>query len=77
MIQQTLNEIERITGLKLILCEDFAGIKNHNGRNYFNVILKTKYWISQEVDVLERYSNKYKKITIEPNGEKRIAIFLL
>jgi hypothetical protein len=77
MIQETLNEIERITGLKLILCEDFAGIRNHNGRNYFNISLKTQYWISQEINVLERYSEKYKKITIEPNGEKRIAIFIL
>ena len=77
MIQQTLNEIERVTGLKLILCKDFIGIRNQNGKNYFNVIIKTKYWISQEVDILERYSNKYKKITIEPNGDKRIAIFIL
>lgn len=77
MIQQTLNEIEIVTGLKLILCKYFSGIRNQNGKNYFNVIIKTKYWISQEVDILERYSNKYKKITIEPNGDKRIAIFIL
>ena len=38
-IPETLEMIKEQTGLELELCDYFTGIKEHNGRKYFNVIL--------------------------------------
>ena len=75
MIQKTLKLIKEQTGLDLKLCPDFTGIKEHNGRKYFNVILSQRTSESKEYDKLKRFADKYKLILVEPNGLTRVAIF--
>lgn len=72
MIDQTLKLIKEQTGLNLILCDYFTGIKEHK---YFNVILNQRISESKEYDLLKRFADKYKLISVEPNGLKRIAIY--
>jgi len=74
-IHETLELIREQTGLKLELCDYFTGIKEHNGRKYFNVILSQRTGESKEYDVLKRFADKYKLISVEPNGLKRVAVF--
>jgi hypothetical protein len=38
-IPETLETIKEQTGLVLNLCDHFTGIKEHNGKKYFNIIL--------------------------------------
>ena len=74
-IPETLELIEEQTGLKLELCDYFTGIKEHNGRKYFNVILSQRTSESKEYDTLKRFADKYKLILVEPNGLNRVAVF--
>ena len=74
-IPEILELIEEQTGLKLELCDHFTGIKEHNGRRYFNVILSQITSESKDYDTLKRFADKYKMISVEPNGLKRVAIF--
>jgi hypothetical protein len=75
MIIKTLKLIEKQTGLKIKLCPHFNGIKTHNGKKYFNIILNEKISESKEFDKIKRFAKKYKTIDIEPNGLKRLSIF--
>ena len=70
-----LELIKEQTGLKLELCDCFTGIREHNGRKYFNVILPQRTSESKEYDILRRFAEKYKLISVEPNGLKRVAVF--
>ena len=74
-IPETLELIKDQTGLELELCDYFTGIKEHNGRKYFNVILSQRTSESKEYEVLKRFADKYKLISVEPNGVKRVAVF--
>ena len=74
-IPETLELIKEQTGLQLELCDYFTGIKEHNGRKYFNVILSQRTSESKEYEVLKRFADKYKLISVEPNGVKRVAVF--
>ena len=74
-ISETLEMIKEQTGLELELCDYFTGIKEHNGRKYFNVILSQRTSESKEYDTLKRFADKYKLISVEPNGLKRVAVF--
>ena len=74
-ISETLALIKDQTGLDLELCDYFSGVKKHNGRKYFNVILAQKTSESAEYEVLKRFADKYNLISIEPNGVNRVAIF--
>ena len=74
-VPETLELIKEQTGLNLELCDYFTGIKDHNGRKYFNVILSQRTSESKEYDTLKRFSEKYKLISVEPNGLKRVAVF--
>jgi hypothetical protein len=74
-IPETLELIKEQTGLKLELCDYFTGIKEHNKRKYFNVILPQRTSESKEYDILKRFADKYKLISVEPNGLKRVAVF--
>ena len=74
-IPETLELIKEQTGLELELCDYFTGIKEHNGRKYFNVILSQRTSESKAYEVLKRFADKYKLISVEPNGVKRVAIF--
>jgi len=74
-IPETLELIKEQTGLRLELCDYFTGIKEHNGRKYFNVILSQRTSESKEYDTLKRFADKYKLISVEPNGLKRVSVF--
>ena len=74
-ISDTLDLIKDQTGLDLELCDYFTGIKEHNFRKYFNVILSQRTSESREYYTLKRFADKYKVISVEPNGLKRAAIF--
>lgn len=73
-ISDILDLIKEQTGLELELCDYFTGIKEHNGRKYFNVILSQRTSESKEYDKLKRFADKYKLILVEPNGLKRAAV---
>ena len=75
-IPETLDLIKEQTGLKLNLCDYFTGMKEHNGQKYFNVILSQRTSESQDFDKLKRFAEQYKLIKVEPNGLKRVAVFL-
>ena len=75
-ISETLDLIKKQTGLTLELCDYFTGIKKHNERKYFNVILSQRTSESKEYDILKRFADKYKLISVEPNGLNRISIFI-
>jgi hypothetical protein len=74
-IPETLELIKEQTGLKLELCDYFTGIKEHNERKYFNVILPQRTSESKEYGILKRFADKYKLISVDPNGLKRVAVF--
>jgi len=71
-----LDLIKEQIGLELNLCDYFTGIKEHNGQKYFNVILSQRTSESQDFDKLKRFAEQYKLIKVEPNGLKRVAVFL-
>lgn len=75
MVEKTLNLIKEQTGLNLQLCEQFSDIGIYDGRKYFNVILKERISESQEYAILERFAEKYKLVSVQPNGVFRVAIF--
>lgn len=77
IIQKTLDLIKKQIGIDLDLCEDFPGIKEHFGLKYFNVILNERLSDSNDFEKLVRFSNKYNIIRVEPNGLKRVSIFIL
>jgi hypothetical protein len=74
-IHETLELIKNQTGLELELCDNFTGLKEHKGRKYFNVSLPQRTSESKEYDTLKRFASKYKSISVEPNGLKRVAVF--
>lgn len=74
-ISDTLDLIKNQTGLDLELCDYFTGIKEMNGRKYFNVILNQRTSESAEYDLLKRFADKYNLISIEPNGLRRVSVF--
>jgi uncharacterized protein YebE (UPF0316 family) len=75
-IYNVLDLIKEQTGLELELCDYFTGIREHNGRKYFNVILSQRTSESKEYDKLKRFADQYKIISVEPNGLRRVSIFL-
>lgn len=75
-IEYALKLIKDHTGLKLKLCDHFTGINTYNERRYFNVILSERISESLEYALLCSFANKYKLISVEPNGVKRIAVYL-
>jgi hypothetical protein len=76
MINETLDLIKKQTGLDLQLCDYFTGIKENEKGKYFNVVLKNHVSDSKEFDLLQKFADKYKLISVRPNGYKRIAIFI-
>jgi hypothetical protein len=76
-IETSLQMIKEQTGLNLKLDAHFSGIKEHKSKKYFNVELDTPVFCSTEYNRLLAYSSKYKTIKVEPNGQKRLAIFIL
>ena len=74
-ISDTLNLIKEQIGLELQLCDYFTGIKEMNGRKYFNVILLERTSESKDYDLLRRFAKKHKLISVEPNGLNRVSVF--
>lgn len=75
MIQETLKLIKEQIGLDLELCDYFTGLHTFNNRKYFNVLLSQRTSESEEFQLLSTFADKYKLISVEPNGLKRVAIF--
>jgi len=75
-IEDTLKLIKEQTGLELKLCSYFTGLRKHNKKEYFNVELPKNTSESIEYKILKRYSEKYNIISVEPNGAKRLAIYI-
>lgn len=73
-IEKMLCEIKELTGLSLVTCDYFTGLKNHNGKQYFNIMIDSPVYISKEYDALSSISRKYKKFSVEPCGHKRLSI---
>jgi len=76
IIIKTLELIKEQTGLCLKLCDYFTGINEHNGIKYFNVILEKKTSESKDYDLLKGFSQKYKTISVEPNGLNRVSVYI-
>lgn len=76
MIAQALEMIHAHTGLSLTLCDYFPGIREYNGRPYFNVLLSERNSESGEYTRLQRFAQQYNLIQVEPNGVSRVAVFL-
>lgn len=74
-IPETLTWIKNQTGLALQPCDYFTGIRKHNGRKYFVVLISDRISDSKEYDTLKRFADKNKIISVEPSGFKRVAIF--
>ncbi len=76
MITETLQLIKQHTGLDLTLCDYFTGVQKSYHGDYFNVILTDPIFASREHTILERFADQYGLIQVEPNGYKRLAIFV-
>lgn len=76
MIQSTLKHIQEQTGMNLDLCEDFPGLQEFKGTKYFNVILSDKTSESKQYSRLKAFADTYGTISIEPNGVRRVAVFI-
>jgi len=76
MKNNILNEIKEQLGIELQLCDYFKGLKELNGKKYFNVLLKDRISESLEYAKLKQYSKKHNTIKLEANGLNRLAIFI-
>ena len=75
MIDKTVKDIEKYLKIKLTLCDTFAGINEHDGNKYFNIVLETQIWNS---DIYTKLVNIQKFgifSDVQPNGHKRLAIY--
>ena len=75
-VETALQIIKNQTGLTLEPDTYFPGIKEHLGKKYFNVEMDTPVFCATEYNRLLAYASKYKTISVEPNGYKRLAIFI-
>ncbi len=68
--------IEEQTGLILTPCDSFSGLKQHQGRSYYNFLVNDRFSESQEVLQLLRLADTSSRVyKIESNGLNRVAIF--
>lgn len=74
-IAEKIEEIKIQIGIELMLCDYFTGIRKHNGKEYFNVILKRQVWMSEEYPKLLNLCEKGVISRVEPNGVNRLSIF--
>ncbi|MBQ0138464.1 MAG: hypothetical protein KBT36_04135, partial [Kurthia sp.] len=70
-ITKTLTEIKNQIGLDLKPCDHFTGVREFNGKKYFNIMLETRVSESLQYQKLLSFG-KYK---LEPNGFERVSIF--
>ncbi len=75
LVSKTINLIKTQIGVELELDDYFTGLKYHKGKPYFNVKINDPVSESKIYTQLDSFSKKYGLISIEPNGNKRIAVF--
>lgn len=76
MINYTLKLIKEQICIDLHLCYYFKGVREHNNKKYFNVLLSQKLSESNDFEKLKEFERKYNIIKVEPNGVRRVAIYL-
>lgn len=77
IINSTLLFIKEHTGLALLLDERFCGLQYHNKRVFFNVEIEEPCFESAEFERLLKISGSYRVVkSVEPNGYKRLAVFV-
>lgn len=73
--EKVLLHIKEQIGISFELCDYFTGVKQFNGRPYFNIILNERVSESQQMVHLERLTKVSSLIhEIQPNGIERVAI---
>lgn len=72
-IKESLAFIKSYHGIDLILDADLVGVFVLGDQGYYNVTLKDPVFISREYYTLY---NPNSKVRVEPNGYKRLAIFI-
>lgn len=86
-ISDKLNEVERLLGYKLILCDYFTGVETRSWKDdegntvtkeWFNIIIEKPYFSSKIVVDLERLAKTYPSVlkSVSISGWKRAAIEL-
>lgn len=75
-IKETLDLISEQTGLSLTHCNYFTGLCEYSNGKYFNVMLDQPVFCSNVYDTLTRFANSKGIVRVEPNGYKRLAIFI-
>lgn len=86
-ISDKLEELEKLLGYKLILCDYFTGVRSRSWKDYegntvtkecFNIIVEKQYFCSDIVVDLERLSQTYPSVikSVCINGWNRAAIEL-
>lgn len=74
-IDEVMQQIKDHTGLNIILCDHFTGIRNYATREGFNVILNEDICASREYGVLERLTKTGIISGIESNGVRRVVLY--
>lgn len=72
-IKKSLAFIKSYHGIDLTLDADLVGIYVHGDQSYYNVTLRDYVFMSQEYHTLSKPDSK---VHVEPNGYKRLAIFI-
>jgi hypothetical protein len=75
-IESVIKLIKEQIGVELELCDHFTGLRDSQLGKHFNVVLKDRISESQDYIKLERFCKKYGCFKIEPNGLKRVSIFI-
>jgi len=77
IINEVMLFIRDQTGLSLSLDTRFCGMQYHKDRSYFNVEIEQPCFDSSELMGLLRICGSDRAVKhVEPNGYKRIAIFV-
>ncbi len=77
IINKAMLFIKEQSGLTMSLDEHFRGLQYHNDRVFFNVEIKMPCFDSPELNKLLRICGSDRTVKhVEPNGYKRIAIFV-
>ena len=76
IIKDKIKEIKDIYGIVLTADDYFTGIRKHNGKEYFNVIIEGRVSESNVLNRLKKAVSQNVISSAEPGGVNRISIFL-
>lgn len=76
IINSYLQEIKRIISVELTTCDYFAGLRYNNGNPYFNILVAHPTSLCDEYVMLQRLKKSNVIKNVEPNGHKRLAIYI-